>query len=188
MQINPPNQVHPDISKLSLRELASINSARLSVWSNSSDSTTWTQEHIDFLNQLVDNISFFEMIYKLILDRNVTIPVHIIRTIFVVNFLIALFALIKIFMRDNFHFQYSIDIVFLCISLITIAIIVRFNKYIYINNSREEECNRYLSDLNQIKCKIIFQLNNPISRKNPEYFINDVCNDIESLKEIKISS
>ncbi len=168
MQINN-NRKH------SLREIAIINSAR----TNSSDKNN---DYLDNLNEIIEQLTFFETIYELILDRNIVLPIHLTRTFFISLSIIAFLSIIKLTQRDNFMLQYSVDLVFLFISLLSISIIIYFRKYIQIADFKEIEIKEYLLKLSEIKSKILRELNKEIPyRQEPMVFINKITNEINEL-------
>lgn len=164
MQIILPNQI-VDNSKQSLREIAIVNSTN----------------NYNTLHETLELLHFFEKIYEIIKER-INLPVYLTRTFFAWGVIISILAFIKLFQRDNFYFQYSIDLLFLGVSLLLISVIVYFNKFLHLLNTREKQINDYVDKLRNIQMKIIQELkNNSCDRIRQEKVIKDINDDIQNL-------
>jgi len=174
MQISLPNQVFTETRKSSLRELAIINSASLHSEKN--------HYHISKLNELLNDLSFFETIYQTILKQQKILPTYLSRSIFSSVFLMTILIIIKILIRANELFQLSIDVTLLLLNFIFLIIIIYCRNYLFRINGKYNAMRNYLTELVQIKLSITNELNKePYESTNPEKFIVKINNDIDIL-------
>jgi len=180
MRVILPNQIIlPPIKNVSPPRLQQImNSARRS--------SEWGEEQIRFFTSLIEEIEFFETIYKAFLCRNNSIPAYFIRFFLICLFIFLILSIVKALIPENFIFQMATNAIFIFLSVTLIIIILYAKKNISINTNSEEEMKNYLSKIQSIKSSIKMEImkSDFERRKNPEKFMREINNDIENLSHI----